>query len=300
MVVKMKYFRYLSVLLLVCLSLSSCNRGKNIANRNVVAKVGNAELTLDELRQRLPEMGVGRVTVDQLKGYINQWTNSQLAYQQALNEGLHNTYHAEFTAALRHFETEYFANKLIEHQITRNIQISEEELQKFYQENTDRFKRSTTEIRVIHLLVSSPDTAALIRQKIQNGVSLRDIVDDYPTQTPVWPNGDLGYFSLNAIPAYFKNTLSRMKIGTTTRRPITSEFGSHFFQLMDKQGAGTVRGFEQVKPQIEELLYAQKQHKAYQLFLANLRTQAEENNELIINYTPLKEFAPDTSYRMSK
>ena len=300
MVIKMKYFRYLSALLLLCLLLVSCHRSRNISNRNIVAKVGSAELTVDELRQRLPEMGEGRVSVDQMKGYILQWTNSQLTYQQALNEGLHNTYQADLNMALRQFETEYLANKLIEREVKRNIQVSEEELQKYYQEDTDRFKRVTTEIRVIHLLVSSPDTVALIRQKIKNGIALSEIVDDYSTQTPVWPNGDLGFFPLNTVPEPFKNTLSRMKVGTTTPRPVTSEFGSHFFQLMDKQGAGTVREIEQVKLQIEELLQAQKRHKAYQLFVAGLRTRAEENNELIINYAPLKEFAPDTTFRISK
>jgi peptidyl-prolyl cis-trans isomerase D len=73
--------------------------------------------------------------------------------------------------------------------------------------------------------------------------------------------GDLDFMSKGAIPGAFSDTLFAMKDGDVSN-VVRSDAGFHVIKLTGVRG-GTVKTFEEVKPQIEELLKTQEAQKLY-------------------------------------
>lgn len=280
--------------LILLILIFSCSHNTN-NEKKVVARVGNEVLSIDELKERIPEELVKKTTLTQIKGMIEQWVNTQLVYQQAYRIGLHNTLSEELQAELKKFEMEFLANKLIEREINRKIKVSDEEIEAYYNRHKEQFIRNTMEIRAFHLLVRSEELSETIANIMKEGKSLEELVSVYVEQSVFWPNGDLGFFAEEALPADIKRALSSLKINETTKKGIKSDFGFHFFKILDRQAKGTTKNLEEVRNQITEKLKVEKHKDAYSSYLAKLRTKAEEQKSLEINFEPLKEFQQDTT-----
>ncbi len=73
--------------------------------------------------------------------------------------------------------------------------------------------------------------------------------------------GDLDFMSKGAIPGAFSDTLFSMKDGDISN-VVRSDAGFHIIKLTGVRG-GTVKTFDEVKPQIEDLLKTQEAQKLY-------------------------------------
>jgi peptidyl-prolyl cis-trans isomerase D len=73
--------------------------------------------------------------------------------------------------------------------------------------------------------------------------------------------GDLDFMSKGAIPGAFSDTLFAMKEGDVSN-VVRSDAGFHIIKLTGVRG-GAVKSFEEVKPQIEDLLKTQEAQKLY-------------------------------------
>jgi len=67
--------------------------------------------------------------------------------------------------------------------------------------------------------------------------------------SPERPNDDLGYVPVSILPESFVRVLKHLKTGAISK-PIHSDQGYHFLQLLDWKKAGTLRNLELVKNQI--------------------------------------------------
>ena len=270
--------------------------GKDTLNdEKVVARVGSEVLMLDDIIQRVPDGMQKKITLDQIKGFVDHWVNTQLVYQQAYRLGLHNTLNDELQQELKKFEIEFLANKLVEREINRKIKVTEEEISAYYEKNKEQFTRLTTEIRAFHLLTSSQENSNQIQQELRKGSNLEALVESYGEPNSLWPNGDLGYFPEEVLPENIQRGIARLKKGETSR-PIQSDFGYHFFHIFDRQSKGSIKALDQVHQQIEEKLKVEKRNEAYRAYLVKLKTRANEQNSLSLNYEVLKEFQKDTTH----
>ncbi len=285
--------------LLLLILISSCGQDSKNENK-IVARVGSEVLSIDQLKERIPEDLVKKTTLTQIKGIIEQWINTQLVYQQAYRTGLHNTLNEELQAELKKFEIEFLANKLVERDIYRKIKVTDEEIETYYNRNKEQFIRNTVEIRAFHLLVRSEELSETIANLLRDGKSIEELAPVYAEQNVFWPNGDLDFFPEDVLPVEIKKALTGLKTNETTKKGIKSDFGFHFFKILDRQPKGSMKNIDEVRDQITEKLKVEKHKEAYSTYLAKLRTKAEEQKSLEINFEPLKEFQQDTTSILTK
>lgn len=265
----------------------------------VVARVDSAVLLLEDLRERIPEDTRYKITIDQIKEYIDHWVNTQLVYQQAYRIGLHNTLSDELQQELKRFEIEFLANKMVEREINRKIKISQEEVNAYYEKNREQFIRGSREIRLVHLVTSFSETADAISAELLQRATLEDLIKKYSEKDLLWPNGDLGYLPEITLPAEIVKNISRLKVGETSRM-IKTDFGHHFFKILDIQPQGSIKSIEEVQNQISEILKVDKRNEAYHAYLVRLKTRAEEQQAIKVNFEALKVFQQDTTNILAK
>ncbi|MBN2092963.1 peptidyl-prolyl cis-trans isomerase [candidate division KSB1 bacterium] len=289
-----KLFSLIGIVVII----TSCSQS-TIDEDQVVARVGSEVLLLDDLRERIPEESVYKITIDQIKEYIDHWVNTQLAYQQAYRLGLHNTLADELQSELKRFEIDFLANRLVEREINRKIKISAEEIQKYYESNKEQFTRSTKELRLLHLVTSTSETADVISAELKQKQDIEDLILKFDEQNTLWPNGDMGYIPEAILPSDVSKALARMKTGETSR-VVQTDFGYHFFKILDIQPQGSIKSIEEVQNQISEILKVDKRNEAYHAYLVKLKTRAEEQQAIKVNYEALKEFQQDTTNILAK
>lgn len=142
------------------------------------------------------------------------------------------------------------------------VQVSEEELRRYYAENESRYTRAQ-ERRASHILIAADKGAAADKRKQarETAQSLRDQALKAPgsfaelarknSQDPgsAGKGGDLDFFARGAMVKPFEDAVFAMKPGEISP-VIESEFGYHVIQLTGVRG-GEKKTFEAVRSEID-------------------------------------------------
>ena len=274
------------VLFLTIFTLVSCEK-ETESNKKVIVQVGNQELSVEDLKDVIPQKQDELVTKEQVQNYIQRWIDNELIYQEALRQGMNES--AELERVLRRAEKEYLINELLDSLMTKSINIPEQEIINYYEMNKDNFIRGKTEIKVLHILVSESGEANELRRRILRGEDFEEVAReasiDYKRKNRI----DLGYFSSDDVVPEIASSLFRWRVGSVTR-PIKSEFGYHIFKILDKKEPNTLKDYEEVKDEIVERLLAKRKEEIYKDYITNLKSKVE----IKTNYDYLKAFFKDS------
>lgn len=133
--------------------------------------------------------------------------------------------------------------KIIEIDISSNVEISDEEVDYHIQANPDIYKINQS-FELSHLLVapaedseSGTDANArmeMIRKQLEQGMSFDKAVEEYSDGNRE-EGGYMGWLSTDQLPDVFIQPLSRIEIGGVTE-PITTPNGFSLLKIHDKQG----------------------------------------------------------------
>jgi hypothetical protein len=101
---------------------------------SVLVQVGESCLTLQKIQGKVP--GWDSLSVEQQSEFLKTWVDEELLYQAALQQKLDKRQDVASTIerAKRKIVIDYLVNEL-----TDSITLSEKEVEKFYEENTDKF-----------------------------------------------------------------------------------------------------------------------------------------------------------------
>jgi peptidyl-prolyl cis-trans isomerase SurA len=174
--------------------------------------------------------------------------------------------------------------RLVSQEVKAKIQVGEREVREYYQANPDRFgggeifrarhilfrldrKAAAGEIRRImeHALTvlyearSGKDFDALVRKYSEDANAQKD-------------GGDLGSFRRGEMLQEIEEAVAGMKPGDVSDL-VSSSLGLHIIRL-DSRQAGTPKPFEQVKAQVEDILYRKKSEERFSRWVADLRKKA--------------------------
>lgn len=179
------------------------------------------------------------------------------------------------------------------------IKISDEDAQKYYDENKKQFDRPE-QVRASHILIK-PDTTdpnldpnqaqALARAKAEDllkqakaGADFAELAkanSDCPSSAK---GGDLGYFGKGRMVPPFEKAASELEPGQLSG-VVKTQFGYHIIKVTDRKEAKTVP-FEQAKDGIVERLKQGKQRELVRDYVNSLKAKAS------IVYAPGKEPLP--------
>jgi parvulin-like peptidyl-prolyl isomerase len=173
--------------------------------------------------------------------------------------------------------------KLINREVRSQVEITEEEVEQFYQDNMERFKESPQSVHLRHILLQVAEQASdsevdAVREKanqliqeLRNGAGFAALARQYSDHASSENGGELGTFKKGELAAPFDIAFT-METGEVSE-PVRSDQGFHIIFVEEKTG-GAQASFENAKPTIRQRLFEQKTNELYKKWVAELKDQA--------------------------
>lgn len=148
-----------------------------------------------------------------------------------------------------------------------SLEISDEDLNKYYEENVDKF----VSVKARHILVNSMEEAEDILAQLNAGADFSDLAMAFSKDTnSAVLGGDLGYFYKGQMVPTFEQAAFSLEIGEVSGI-IPSDFGFHIIKLDDRS-----EGFEDKK----ELVLSEYKNVKYSERMDELENQSEIERKL--------------------
>ncbi len=232
----------------------------------------NQMIDQELLRQAAAKEGVA-VGDEELDGQI-----------EGLKKGFQDE--ASFTAALeksgytidafRQFTRDQMISQRLIAKVAADIAVTDEEIRKHYDENKDKYVRQPFEmIRVAHILFGADeerkarDTRARLAAGADFAATARAESKDSATKEK---GGDLGWANM-PYAQEFQSAAEKLAVGKLSE-PVKTSFGWHVIKMLERK-TDRQKSFDEVKEQVRQVLYQQRQAKAYQDYLQELRDAAK-------------------------
>lgn len=221
------------------------------------AKKNNIEVNKEELDQQFSGF----------RSFMVQIIGSEDEYKKELKERNLTDDHLK----------EYINSFLIINELydlkTKDIEVSEQELKEFYEDNKDIF-RLQDRIKVRHILVATLDEAQELKEQLDGGadfieLAMQHTLDEYTRET----GGDLGYITpdVQFVPE-FKNAAFALDVDEVSN-PVQTSYGYHLIRVDDKE-PGRVLTYEEVIEDVTYLAREDKQRFTFEDYLTELREKA--------------------------
>lgn len=172
----------------------------------------------------------------------------------------------------RSVEESLKVERFVSEYVIKNLRVSEEECQEYYQEHLADFIRNDVvhvrEILVDDLAQAEKIQASLKANRNRNFAELARLYSKAPTSVR---GGDLGRFQRGELPGSLERAIFRLAPGTASRT-ITTEFGYHIFLVEERIPAHQQKFFE-ARREIEDKLLLERQRSAIDKEVAYLAQQ---------------------------
>lgn len=247
---------------------NSCDNNKK--KQIVIASVGNEKLTLKEILEDIPVEIKKNLTTADVKEYVQKWINSQVLYQEAKRRNLDDD--PNLKKEFKKVKRELLVDRLIELELKNDVSVTDEEIEKYYEEHKDDFILTEDQVHAYHILVKSRKEANNVRKKLRKGEDFENVAKEIYGDSVKKNEWDLGYFTRSEIIPEIANKVFDMPVGSISL-PIKSEFGYHIIKVIDKQKKGTYNKLENVREEIKFKLEALKKRAQYQRLLIQVRNK---------------------------
>ncbi len=158
--------------------------------------------------------------------------------------------------------------------VLKDVTVSEEEMNKYYEANQNRYKKGET-VSAKHILVDSEEKCSSILESIASGEkTFEDAAKESSTCPSGAKGGDLGEFGKGQMVKEFEEAAFEAEIGAVVG-PVQTQFGFHLIKV-EKKNQATVASFEEVKESIRRTLLQQKQNEAYDAAIDALKEKYME------------------------
>lgn len=173
--------------------------------------------------------------------------------------------------------------KLISREVRSQVEITEEEVEEYYQANADRFAQSPPIVHISHILLKVNENATnseiqavknnaeQVIREFRAGTDFATLAKQYSDDPSAETGGELGKFKEGELAAPF-DIAFRMSAGDISN-PVQSDRGFHIIYVQEKTG-GEQATFEKAQPLIRQKLFEEKSGELYQKWVAELKERA--------------------------
>ena len=249
---------FLFLLILVIL-FAGC-QSKSIPDIEIIAKVGDQYLTRDQWLKWMPPNLPEEQKAIVARQYIDRWVQKTSMAITAEKEGVELSPYEDWS--IENLKKEMLVQRYIDAKLPRDIIITDEEISNYYDKNKDEFIRDQNEVHLVQLYLENLDKA--IAEEIRELKSLQEVIQknflENQVNRMVEKNGDLGYVPEENLRPEIQRIV---RTGSTGKiyGPIKIESGYYYFQMMDKQKAGSYRSLDLMKDDIRTRLISIKREK---------------------------------------
>ena len=232
-------------------------------NEKILATVSGMPITDADVTAFLRGMGQNGQAYDNAEGR-KAVLNELIAQKLLLLDAQKNLYEAEpaFKEQLKKAKESLLASYALDKVISA-VRISDKEIEDYYNENKEKFVAPAT-VNASHILVETEEKAKEILAKIESGAqSFEDAAKEYSTCPSKDNGGSLGDFGKGQMVPEFDAAVFAMEIGEITKEPVQTQFGYHLIRLNSKNEGESI-ALEKIKDRLGQQLLSQKQQKAYE------------------------------------
>ena len=228
----------------------------------VLAVVAGREITeaeLDSFLQSVPQEQQAYVSNPKFR---EQYLEQLIALHMFAQMGEDNKYEEteEFKTVYENAKRDILAQMAMR-EVLKDVTVSEEEMKEYYEANKQQFVQGST-VKAKHILTDSEDKCADILTMIQNEEkTFEEAAKEFSSCPSKERGGDLGEFARGQMVKEFEDAAFDAEIGHVVG-PVKTQFGYHLIKVEDKKEAITIE-FDKVKDTIKRALTQQKQNKAY-------------------------------------
>nr|WP_281416859.1 peptidylprolyl isomerase [Geoanaerobacter pelophilus] len=253
------------------------------SSEEVLAEVSGATITTEDFKKELenlpPYLKPMTETAEGKKEMLETMVIRELILQQAKKDGIDKS---QLVAdKLEDIKKRLVVEAYLKKKVEEQSNISDADLQKFYDENKDKFK-SGDQIKASHILVKDEKLAQEILGKLKAGGSFEELAKKNSMDSAGAKGGDLGWFSKGSMLPEFEKAAFSLKEGETSGI-VKTKFGFHIIKLTGKRAAGQ-RAFAEVKDQIKAALLPTKQQEVFQ----KLKDELKKSSKYTIKEDVLK------------
>jgi peptidyl-prolyl cis-trans isomerase C len=240
----------------------------------VLVEVNGAVITTADFSRELknlPEyLKAMAETPEGRKEMLDTMVIRELILQQASKDGLDKS--ADLEEKLKDLKKRLVVESFLKKKVETESQVSDSDLQKFYDQNKDKFKTGE-QIRASHILVKTDKEAKDVLAQVKAGGSFEELAKKYSVDSSSAKGGDLGWFGKGSMVPVFEKAALSLKEGQVSD-VVKSDFGFHIIKLTGKRPAG-VRPLDEVKDQIKGAIMPAKQQEVFQKIKEELKKSAK-------------------------
>ena len=177
------------------------------------------------------------------------------------------------------FRDQIMMQKLVSYEVRSKVSVSPGEVTEYYKAHPDEFKqgdRVKLQQILIRLGARTDEEAKAFAQKIvaelRAGKPFEETAKTYSEGSEAKDGGEMGWIEKGQLMGQIDEKVFALKAGEITE-PIQSTLGYHIFKLTERQALGT-RTLDEVRDQIQEILFKQKTRERLESWLANLKKNA--------------------------
>jgi len=239
----------------------------------VIARVGDAVLTLEELQASIPQEYSDVITQDQNIAYVRQWINTELLYQEALR--LKVDQQPEITARFEKMKKDLLSAEIISRGLeSGDAEVSEQAVREYYESNREQFVRESAVARFEDMVIDDINLAWEIRRTATHE-TFRDMAKANPTIRFIGDlNGAAPFVALDAVSPVLRNAIAGAAVPSITG-PYRSEEGFHVLRLINKFEKGTIATIDEVRDEIVSRLSSQTQKGETERMIADIGSRAD-------------------------
>lgn len=253
----------LGALLVCCIAvaytLTKSQAGASSSGESI-ATIGGKSVTREEWLKEMEDQ-YGKSTLEDM---INVRVVEQLAKKNNLKisksevdreflliKAVNNSFYEDEHTTEKEWKNQIRYNILLEELLTRDIDISNKELESFYNKNKELYQFDDS-YRIRHIVVKDEEEAREVLKELKGGSSFEAVAAERSTDRYTSPyGGDLGFVTeaSDNIPSAYIEEAKTLKENEWSQEPIKVSNGYAIIQLKEKLKARTF-SFDEVKDQI--------------------------------------------------
>ncbi|CJS70011.1 peptidyl-prolyl cis-trans isomerase [Streptococcus pneumoniae] len=253
----------LGALLVCCIAvaytLTKSQAGASSSGESI-ATIGGKSVTREEWLKEMEDQ-YGKSTLEDM---INVRVVEQLAKKNNLKisksevdreflliKAVNNSFYEDEHTTEKEWKDQIRYNILLEELLTRDIDISNKELESFYNKNKELYQFDDS-YRIRHIVVKDEEGAREVLKELKGGSSFEAVAAERSTDRYTSPyGGDLGFVTeaSDNIPSAYIEEAKTLKEDEWSQEPIKVSNGYAIIQLKEKLKARTF-SFDEVKDQI--------------------------------------------------
>lgn len=159
-----------------------------------------------------------------------------------------------------------------------SVEVTDEEVQTYFDENKANLGGSEEKVRASHILVTDKALAEDILAQLKDGADFAELAAEYGTDGTATTGGDLGFFSFGEMVEPFSAAAFDLDVNELSDI-VETEFGYHIILKTDYQEASEA-DFDSVKDAIKIKLINEEIYANNSTYTDDLRAKAKITNHL--------------------